>query len=46
MMKVAYELGEDFSLEYKNKRFIVSIIKIVKGKTWINSAIEFFENIS
>ena len=46
MMRVTYELGKDFSLEYKNKRFIVYIIKMVKGKAWINNAIEFFENIS
>ena len=46
MMKICYELGEDFSLEYKNKRFILSIIKMVKGKMWIYNAIEYLENIS
>ena len=46
MMKIIYGLGEDYSVEYKNKRFIVSIIKLVKGNKWIYNAIKLFEEIS
>ena len=45
MMKIIYNLGEDFSIDYKNKRFIVSIIKLIKGKDWIYNAIELLEEI-
>ena len=45
MMKIIYSLGEDFSIEYKNKRFIVYIIKLIKKKEWIYNAIELLEEI-
>ena len=46
IMRKVYEMGQDYSIEYKNKRFIISIIKLVKGHDWIYGAIELLENIS
>lgn len=46
MMKIIYSLGKDFSIDYKNKRFNVFIIKLIKGKDWIYNAIELLEEIS
>ena len=45
IMKEVYRMGHDYSIEYKNKRFIISIIKLVKGHNWIFGAIELLENI-
>ena len=43
VFKCAYELGEDFSVEYKNKRFMISIIKLLDNKKWIYKATSFLE---
>jgi hypothetical protein len=45
MMETIYSFGEDFSVEYRNKRFYVYILKIIDRLNWINKAIEFLEKL-
>lgn len=45
MMEAAFSLGSDFSIEYKNKRFYLYIIKLIDKNKWIYKAIEFFEKL-
>lgn len=45
IMEAVFKLGEDYSVEYKNKRFYIYIIKLIDKYKWIYKAIEFFENL-
>ncbi len=44
-MKKVYESGENFSAEYKNKKYYIYLIKIVDQKRWIYNAVDFLENL-
>ena len=45
IMEAVYSLGEDFSIEYKNKRFYIYIIKMIDQHKWIYKAIELLEKL-
>ncbi|MFA6842788.1 MAG: transcription-repair coupling factor [Bacilli bacterium] len=43
LMKTIYKMGQDFTLEYKTRKYVIYIIKLLDGEEWVNKVIYFLE---